>query len=498
MASQYNYITTQQALVAIRARLYNATGDASQQQWTNDELILILNEALRTWNALSGFWRSEFTFTLAPITWDQETQTWDSVTQTWDDLGSAPWWTDLRTVPGTNIPYAATQNNLIEMVENHLLEPPNFGGAWYGSAQFALSDIWSAFQRRQDETLSETACTIKQFLAPAPLVPRTFLPDSVIDIRRVAWLPVTDTGAITWDQETRTWNEITQTWDQLGVPIVPYRNKPLRQSDMFATRAFNPNYTISSGNKSPGKWMQNAEPPLSFDVDYIPPVNGRYDVLAVEAGPAWNGANPIVPIPTDWTWVLKWGALMDLLSRESNASDAFRAQYCKQRYEEGKALLRMMPTILALRLNNIPQSVGPLRGADDYNPYWQSQPAGKPKSFYSFSNMLAATPPPDGIYSVSASTVQNAPIVTLNTDPVQCGRDEFDTILDLCQHLAMFKAGGAEFAATIPLYIRAQRQAALSNSKLKEMGFFSMTQLETSTEDERQNPRYMVGATPDQ
>ena len=445
MPSHYSYATVTNTLNAIGARLY----DPTFQQWTQDELLLILKEALRTWNVLSGFWRAEFTFNLAANTW----------------------WYDLRSVSNTLIPYTVTKYSLIEMVENHLLEPPT-PGAWSGSSQFSLNDILTAFQRRQDETLGETGCTlVRSTVGAAPLTPRTLLSDSVIDIRRVAWLPVS------------------------GPAGAGYSAKPLRQSDMFATRAFNPNYTVNVGAAAPGKWMQNTEPPPSFDVDAPPPVNGDYDLLTINAGPTWTaGSDGLLTIPDDWTWVLKYGALMDLFSRESNAADPYRTEYCRRRYEEGKALLFSNPVILAARINNRPKDVTAIRGADDYNPSWQALTAGAPRSLYSAANLLAVAPKPDaGPYSCTVTVCQNAP---WDATYVQVARDDYDTILDLSQHIGMLKQGGEEFFKTIALYQRAQRQAALYNSKLKEMGFFEMAQLETSTEQERRTARYLPGEQP--
>ena len=60
----------------------------------------------------------------------------------------------------------------------------------------------------------------------------------------------------------------------------------------------------------------------------------------------------------------------------------------------------------------------------------------------------------------------------------------------------MFKSGGTEFSATVPLYQKFQRKAALYNSKLKEMGFFEMTQLEMGQAQEMRSPRYSLGEGP--
>lgn len=482
----FTYATLNDAISALSARLY----DPAMQQWTQPELASYVTEALRTWNALSGFHRAEMVFPLQP-----------------------DWWHDLHTQPGTVVPYTVTKYDLIRQVQNHLLEPPT-PAAWSGSGQFTLQSVLNALQRRQDDTLGTTACTLARSTPNAALVTRTLLPDNVIDIRRVAWLPVAGMG---------------------------YQNKILRQSDQWAERAFNPRFTTTAA-QPPSTWMQNAEGPPSFDVDTMPPVPGRYDVLSVDSGPQWNpGEDSRLNIPDDWTWVMKWGALADLLAHESNAKDSLRADYCLRRYREGLALLESAPTVLGARLDNIPLGVDSIRNGDDFDPSWQhpgitwadaggswedadyswdSSP-GPPRFAYVAANIMAFSPaattndltwnditqPWEDVtftwgegsthYSATIFIVKNAPVPTGTGSYIQVARDDFDAIIDYAQHLAMFKAGGAEFLATVPLYQSFQKKAMQYNGKLKEQGIFSMPQLDLGQLQEMRSPRYLAGTGPD-
>lgn len=438
----YSYITFPQAVTILGARLY----DSSFQQWGQGELQSYLVEALRTWNALTGFWRSEMVFSLE----------------------ADEWWYDLNTVSGSVVPYSVTKFDLITQIQNHLLEPPN-PGSWSGSSQFTLQDLLTALQRRQDDTLGTAGCTVTKSLVNAPIQRRIFLADDVVDIRRVAWIPETGFG---------------------------YSNKILRQGDMWASRAFNPYYTtVQQG--PPSNWMQNTEPPPSFDVDSDPPVAGQYEILSVNSGTAWAaGQDTLVSVPDDWTWVFKWGALMDLFSRESNAKDSLRAEYCRRRYQEGLALLEQAPTVLAARLNNIPIAIDAVASGDRYNPNWQTLSAGTPTSAYVYGNLVAFGRKPNSsiAYSATLSVVQNAPVDV--TQPVQVARDDFDAVVDYAQHLAMIKQGGSEFAASIALYQNFQQKASQYNGKLKEMGFFSMPQMDLGNLEDKINARYLPGTGP--
>lgn len=376
-------------------------------------------------------------------------------------------WYDLRTVPSTLIPYSVTQKSLVEEIQYQLLEPP--ANPWTGSGQFSLPDILTALQRRQDDVLGVTGCTLTQSNPSADITIRTILPDTVIDIRRVAWIPTSGFGY---------------------VPTV------MNQIDLYANRAFDPTNTTAAPYP-PSGWMQNAEPPFSFDVNRVPPITGTYDVLTVNSGGSWDGGLTKLSVPDDWTWVVRWGALFDLLSRESNAKDSLRAEYCRKRYVEGLSLLENMPTALAFRINNQQKALDSISAADSFNPNWQAAAAGVTRFGYTAANLLGVSPKAGSStdYSATVSVVQNAPV---NDGTVQLTQDIMDAILNYAQHLAMFKLGGAEFTATIPLYVQFQQKASQYNSKLKQMGLFSMAQLDISQNEEQQNPRYLSGTFSEQ
>ena len=437
----YGTYTLAQATTDLSQQLY----DAGQQFWqlSTGELQAYLVEALQTWNAITSYWRSEFVFSLQ----------------------SGVWWYDLALSPGTVRPYTATDQQLIKMIELHLLEPvtDTYPLVWTGTRQFGLSNLIKSLQVKTDETLSSTGCTIRRTLVNAGPVIRTFLDDSSIDIRRLAWLPVSD-----------------------------FANIPLYSDDDWGKEAFDPGYTTAP-QQPPTTFRQTTQPQLAFDVDYIPPVSGDYEVLTTNAGPTLNTDAPsLLPVPTDWAWVIKWGALEDLLSLESNAKDGMRAAYASKRFTDGLKMMAQTPALLAARINNIPIGVDAVRNADNFRPLWQNEASSAPDSCYVAGlNLIAVSPSPDsGPYSFTASVVMNAPIPSNPGDFMQIGRDDYDAILDYAQHLAAFKMGGQEFLATLPLLEGFFRRATLYNSKLSVLGQFQPTQYEVSQLQAERNPVY--------
>lgn len=402
-------------------------------------------EALRTWQAFSNFWRNDFVFPTV-------------ATQTFYDL---------TTVANSLRPVTVTDQQLITEMEYHLLEPvagnfPAAGTNWTGSKQFTVNDFLNALQRRRDEILSVSGCTITRRLVPA-VQGRISLPDTVLDIRRGAWLP--SSGPIT----------------------------PLWIGDVWEEQAYELNY-LQTPPGTPSIISVSSQPPLSFDVDIQPNVVGQYELLTIEAGGALSAnAATVMTIPDDWTWVLKWGALADLFSRESNGKDELRAQYCEQRYAMGLKMLISASAVLAMRLNNVPLQVDTIYSADAFNFGWQTAAAGTPDiALAAGLNLVALSTKPDaGPYSVSATVVQNAPVPLVGTDQLQVGRDEFEAVIGYAQHLAMFKIGGAEFIATVSLLDHFFTAAQVYNSKLAEQGAFMKAIYDLSGNQKRLSPEQL-------
>lgn len=281
-------------------------------------------------------------------------------------------------------------------------------------------------------------------------------------------------------------------WDNFVTGTQPPPvSHPMWPEDVWAEQAFNQKY-LQQPPGIPETYIQSTQPPLSFDTDKNPGGSGDYEVLTVESGALLSAATPSTfPIPDDWTHVIKWGALADLLSRESNSKDVLRAKYCEQRYKMGMALLGNAPALLALRIANVPIQIDSVRAGDTYRVGWQAELTKQPDSaFHSGLNLIAFAPTPDfGTYSATAAVVQNAPLPASDAANVQVPRENLDAVLDYAQHIAAFKQGGQEFLATLPLMEKFLKQASIANAKLVELGEFTSFLLGISQLQEQMAPR---------
>jgi hypothetical protein len=635
----YSYLPFVQA----RQQLANRLFDSSKQFWSDLELGKYIVEALRTWNALTSYWRGDFTF-----------QSQQGVS--WYDL------TDRVAMPNTLRPYTLTDVDIYTAIQYHLLEPAGSINPWTGvSSQFTPDDLVNAVQRRRDELLSLAGCTITRRTLGAVLG-RIPLPDTVIDVRRMAYLPAVGSPSTMWPEDT---------WAEQSFATSYLQNTP----------------------GTPLTYLMSTQPPISFDTDRPPGSAGVYELLTVEAGQSlasilvgaggtipfsftlpnqnpigvpWIAAgafplpqilnNAVSPasmaaattwlmlyggiswspnqssqativqlvagkgylalvlrcdataqnfyyidldasgiaggvggigiptplnlqkvaggvqsllsqfpavtpqigdiftaqvsgatisvfqngvfrgsftdpspipvgspglllessaalstpgdlawkdwvgsgnigsflfVPDDWIHIIKWGALADLLGRESNAKDVLRATYCEQRYKMGIAALKESAALLAMRIGNVPLQIDAVKDADHYQTSWQALAQGKPSNVYqSGLNLLALAAAPDaGLYSLTATVVENAPIPVADNDPVEIARDDYDAMLDYAQHLAAFKLGGAEFLSTMPLLQHFFGVAQSYNVKLSQLGEYTSILYGLSSHEEARNPR---------
>jgi hypothetical protein len=434
LVAQFTYITRGQALAELSVRLE----DTGMVFWVSHELDLYLFEALQIWNCLTQWWTQKYTVALIP-----------PVVSTWQSTN----------VAGSPRQRSTPDIAAYQYMEFHLLEPAT-GGTWTGTSQFAIDDLAQAVMRRQDEVLQTTACNMAEIvLSVTPNTSRAIMPDSVLDVKRVRYIPV------------------------VGSPAT------LERSDTLAYQRFSPSYQQTS--KDPLRWDVLSGPPLTLTLDTLIPVPNTLQILAMEAGtPVAPPASTVLQVPSDWLWVVKYGALYDVLSKENEGKDQERANYCRQRYVEGLQLMIEMPWCLQAWVNEFPVDVVSLAAADRFNYEWQARSTAYPALVVGGIDLWALAPTPTSITGVSMLLVANAPLPISDTDLIQVPRDVMDAILDEAQHLAAFKHGGLEFSETIALHQSFIETAKRWNSRLRESGIFPTDLRPLHQRQFEQQPRY--------
>lgn len=407
----YTHTTFGTLKTALAARLQ----DPSNVFWADAELGVYIIEALRTWNAMAAWYRDRMTFNTA----------------------SAQPFYDLSAVSGSLIPYSVTDQALFQTIEYHLLEPVT-AGTWSGSEQFNAQDITTALQQRRDQFLLETGCRINHSTQSGGQTPsgRVDLADTVIDVRRLVYL---DANGI----YTRLWPD-----------------------DEYIMNAATPGWSVNPG--PPAVFSVISTPPVRIQISPIPNISGTLDLLTIDAGAALNPVTGVpLGIPDDFSWAVKFGALMDLLTKDGPPSDPGRAEYCQKRWEEGIALCKLTLSVMFAAIDGVPTHVESVFDLDTYRRGWQGNTLAAPSiaALAGLNMLILADPPDSNPHAVTLDVLRNFPVPAVNADQILVGREELDAILDYSEHLATFKMGGAEFQATLPAYSRMVGLAMNQNAR---------------------------------
>lgn len=413
-------------------------GDSKMVFWKNAEIGRYISEALRCWGAHTGYWRERGAFGTTPAT-------------AFYDLRIA-----LPALRGETL----KDSDLQKLMEYQLIEPPVVPFA--GTEMFTQADFTGALQRRRNQFLLDAGIAITHTLVGAapPPIGRIPLPQEIIDIRRLAF--------------------------QDANGFFSY----LSRADEFGESSFDVG------------WPQNPEdPPERYSIAAVAPIqvqlmppplnNGRLDVLAVNIGsPLDPIAGVLLGVPDDLAWVLRWGALADLLSRNGPAADLGRAAYCEQRYQQGVELARISASVILTQVNDVPVSTDAVWDWDTWEVGWQNSSGQPDAAAMAGLNLLALKDVPDaGPYGITCDVVRKAPIPAADGDFLQLGEQELNAVLGYAQHEAAFKQGGAEFQATIPLYENFARLATVYNERLRAAVTYAEVLGDRAIQQEKKEPR---------
>lgn len=412
-----------------RATFANRLGDPNEVRWTEAEKNLLIAEAIRTWNSGACYHRARGQITSV-------------IGQPFYDLPSL-----LEDNVGNKIlGMTATAQDACTAIEYSLLEPPtaDFAAAWIGTEQFSFDDISSAIEKRRNQFLVETG----QIVTVADLIPvasgdsRIPLGDSFIDVRRIAWKTPESIFNNLWLVDEITLNRRLVGWN---------RNGGTPQSFSVVTV---PETNVQLG-------------PVPIDI-------GNLHVLAVVATPIIDltSSSSLIGVFEDFVPAVLWGARAELLSKDGPAKDELRAAYCEQRFAEGIQLAKIMASTLQVSVDDGDIPVQSLERLDMRRPSWQHTSAtanttGAEMIAQAGPNLIAIYKVPSMVYNFTVDVVRNAIVPAADDEHIQIGDEYLGNLLDYCIHLAMFKEGGADFTATMPLYKNFFKAAAECNGMLR-------------------------------
>jgi len=431
-------------LAQLRTQLAGRLHDTSKTFWVDAELTALLKEAMRTWQCFTAYWRERAVFAT-----EENVAFYNLPTQV----------SSLRS-------FSLTDRNLINDIQYHLLEAANdwtASTAWGGTEQFTMDDVTDALQRRRNQFLAETGCTVTRSYvhAPPPPISRIPLSDDIIDVRRAAWCTIDSAYSILW------------------------------RSDEWALTAYAKSWSTTL--TTPHSFSITATPPVSMQIAPAPLDAGYLELLCVEteadldetAGVAMN-------IPDDFCWVVKWGAMADLLGKDGPAADPVRAAYCERMYQIGVDVARQQACVVQAEIQGVPLLVDSLHSLDAYNTGWQND-TGTPTTIGATGlNTLGLSPVPDGVYSITVDVVRDAPVPTADGTQIQLGREELEAVLGYAEHLAMFKVGGPEWEASARYWNNMLQMSLSYNERLAAASRYAVPMADQSRNEKYNRPRRKV------
>lgn len=130
---------------------------------------------------------------------------------------------------------------------------------------------------------------------------------------------------------------------------------------------------------------------------------------------------------------------------------------------------------MRLRFNNQPMTPSALDALDQGRPYWESETTTSggdvptiPQIWGIGGLNLISIWPADaaGGNALWADGIAVTPVLTSDSDYIDIGSQELGSLLDYCQHVAVFKEGGQEWQATLHLFQEFLQGAANTNAQL--------------------------------
>lgn len=412
----------------LKASLSQLLSDTSMVFWTNTELGILINAALREWNALSRMFRDRGVFTtVASQTFYNLMTVLENGT---GELFLAPTVSDAM---------------LLQQGKYMLMEPNPDDGVTFTDGITAI-DFSDGFSDKRSQFLLETGLIVSEVNQVTNAGRITLADDSIVDLRRASWL--TQGGSL----------------------------QALFREDEFSANAFDPLWTSRTG--TPRRYSVYPDPLLTLQL--VPPPNdtGTLKLQVISATSA---------LLDDYTPAILWGVLADICAGPGPASDPFRAAYCEQRFNEFVIMGQQVTTAMQAYISGNPVPINSVFDFDTFNPLWTT--TGTPKRVGSLgANLVAVAPVANGELTVTIDAVRNAPRLVADGDNVPLGREYIEILLNYCVHLAAFKQGGEDFQKTFGSYDEFVKAGLEYNNRMNSQNVYFETLVDRNLREEKQQP----------
>lgn len=436
---------TQFTLAALSDQLGVLLDDTSGLYWTTQEKYYAIWEGLRVFGALTNYWRARGSITVS----------------------TSPVWYDLSTYLPALRTRTWTLNQLTQEIQYMCLEAANGISGTGMSGQISISSVLQAISRARNQFVIDSCfpysvSSLPQ--SPPPPGGAVSFPNTSVYLHRVSWQ----------DEWTGQW---TNLW----------------REDAWALDHADPTWTVKPS--IPQVYSESELSPLDLQLSPAPQNSGLLETVSVNSLQIdTTDPNATFNIPDEWIHAVKYAALQDLFSAESQNKDAMRAQYCEMRYQQSMDFAKSARSVVRLLLNGIPLPLDSMAAIDAGLPFWRNQ-AGKPQLAGALYDLVALAPIANQTYGLTVDVVQSAPIPDA-TGYVPLGPEDIPHIIDYATHVLTFKCGGKEFQDSFAQYdsflSAVASRVGINRAKIRYLTpLFAQPQKE---DEERPDKKYAVAS----
>lgn len=203
--------------------------------------------------------------------------------------------------------YPDTSCRIYSEIQRHLLENPIDDGVTW--SLWTIAEVSGYLTQRINRFMVDSGLIReRRSVAAAAGQVEVDLPADTLEVMRTVW----NTGAVR------------------GVLI---------RSDKWALDNGLVGWQSTTG--TPEYYVEEANTALAVMVAPPPALAGTLELVIIASPPVVRDRCYPLPLPAIFTPYLKWGVLADMLSKEGEAQDPERSEYCESRYQEGVELAKL-------------------------------------------------------------------------------------------------------------------------------------------------------------
>lgn len=204
-----------------------------------------------------------------------------------------------------------------------------------------------------------------------------------------------------------------------------------------------------------------------------------------------------IPIPTNLSWAIKYGVLYEYYRLEGDGKDEKRAEYCKNRWQQGINIARDYFSVLEIRLEGIPASFDSIANLDYFNSNWENDVVSSTNDIRSLGisfaswNLIALHKKLDAGLDIDVELefLRNAILPETEDDYVQIPYELLNILTAYVHHYLLLKFGGPLFFNTIEKVSSLLQSLVKENARLNTRGNeFALVPYKTIMRQKAQSP----------